>query len=757
MSAQTADPRPGGTSHPGWHRGVFIFVAIATLAGVLVFAQSQLAFLAAMTDGLIALGIVAAASAAGLWLVWGTGNSDLPIRWQIGLGAGFGLGVLSLGMLWAGLRAHMGQKLWIIIIALLAVAGLAAIYRLSRMAMLRSRIAPTEQDLADARTAGPWHWLWLLIVPAVVLSVLVATVPPGLLWDEEGNGYDALEYHLGVPKEWFFLGRIEYLDHNMYSNFPMNAEMLYLLTMILQASPFKAAITAQMVNLLLAGLAGYAAWLTGRDYSRKAGIFTGIAGATFPWLIYLSGVAYVENGMLFYGLLAAGLCNRAIRDADERCWSRALALGAMVGLACGYKYTAFPMIALPLLAVWFLLNVAPRPRKVSNAIIPFVIAGAFFGPWLAKNQRMTGDPVFPLGYKVFGSRVWTDAEHGKFRRGHAPLSEEKTVSARLQRFGQRVIADPRFGYVPWLVVPLAAGLAILPRPSCRRESLIWLAILALQVLLWLFTTHLLARFAGILWMPLVFLVAALADWACQPHSPGRTPGASSVPQRRQEIAQDVSPGKAGSHVSPVVFPHKSRRDDRPLEPRAGRSRTPAMLLCLAGLLVYLAVGQFWLWREYRRHVYVNGRQLPIHGMPEAFFFGYMPAFRHLSYINGDNDKEPGLPYNARLLMVADARIFYVARRADYCVTFSRNPLARAIDEAGNSPEGVIRWFRDRGYTHIWTDFAEMHRLAGTYGFPAQITPDLFSRLEQAGLKRLHEVHFRQDGFPYGILYEVPAR
>ena len=261
--------------------------------------------------------------------------------------------------------------------------------------------------------------MWLLIIPAVVLGVLAATVPPGLLWQEEANGYDVLEYHLGAPRDWFFAGRIVYLDHNMYSNFPMNAEMLYLLPMVLLGSPWKAAIVAQFVSLLQGALCGYVAWLIGRDYSRRAGLIAGMAGAAMPWITYVGALAYVENGMLFYGLLAAGLCNRAIRDPSERnCW-RALALGAMVGLACGYKYTAIPMIAVPLLGLWAVLSAARG--RFSNAIIPVILAATMFAPWAVRNQRMTGDPVFPLGYSAFGSTVWTDVQHRQFVAAHSPL------------------------------------------------------------------------------------------------------------------------------------------------------------------------------------------------------------------------------------------------------------------------------------------------------------------------------------------------
>src|SRR5207249_10383160 len=57
--------------------------------------------------------------------------------------------------------------------------------------------------------------------------------------------------------------------------------------------------TANMLNLMLAGLTIAAVWLAGREFGRLPGLAAGLTAATCPWLTWLSGIAYVENGMLF--------------------------------------------------------------------------------------------------------------------------------------------------------------------------------------------------------------------------------------------------------------------------------------------------------------------------------------------------------------------------------------------------------------------------------------------------------------------------
>jgi hypothetical protein len=131
------------------------------------------------------------------------------------------------------------------------------------------------------------------------------------------------------------------------------------------------------------------------------------------------------------------------------------------------------------------------------------------------------------------------------------------------------------------------------------------------------------------------------------------------------------------------------------------------------------------------------------------------GFDHLQYINGNDKGQQGLPYDARLLMVGDARIYYVGRSCDYWVTFSRSPFAEAAEAAGGRADRVMDWLGRQGYTHVYVDFGEIQRLRDTSGFASGIDEALFNRLEGAGLRRLHEAQLGANQPPYGVLYEVP--
>ena len=83
----------------------------------------------------------------------------------------------------------------------------------------------------------------------IALAILATCLPPGILWAEEGSGYDVLEYHLAVPRAFHERGSITFLPHNVYSNFPLASEMLLLLMMTLHGDAIESAFLAKMVNV----------------------------------------------------------------------------------------------------------------------------------------------------------------------------------------------------------------------------------------------------------------------------------------------------------------------------------------------------------------------------------------------------------------------------------------------------------------------------------------------------------------------------
>jgi len=705
-----SDPEPTHRHRAGrWivgPTGILTLCAFSTFLGVALIATLALPII--ILDAIGALIVLIPPMMAGLWIAPLIGLRRAAVRWQLLIGAILGVGMFSLLVLLLGMMGWLQQPLWIAILAVCTGLGVVRLRSLLRDVALSKQQEPTTGSVGRDRL------LWLLTVPFLVAGLLAAANPPGIIWSEEGLGYDVLEYHLEMPKEYFHAGLISYAPHNVYANFPANVEMLYLINMVLRGEDIETGTSANVIHLYLSVLAVFAAWCIGSMRSKRAGILCGVSLATTGWIPYLAGLAYVENGLLAFGLLSVGALLRAVQHVrahvgdrqgpetrrEIRAWL--IICGLSAGFACGCKYTAVPMIALPVIigAAWVGGSLRTRLR---SAVIVSLATLVTFSPWLVKNTLMTGNPVFPLAHSLFQTYPpgWDQRTATRWQRGHALHSttpESALESSDLQTAAASLELGRR-GTLLWQNIPadhyqrFGAILLVCPLLLLRRrrrtgvkdpsDFLLWF-IAAAQLGVWILATHLFARFA----VPLLIPLCLLAGW--------------------------------------------------------GMDRA-STCLWHAGTRLALVVGIAWnLAFVIELHEAESMPELPV----AAIYDGEFPPFRPYVAVN------EGLSAQARVLMIGDARAFYYRRHVDYTTVFNVNPFADAVARNEN-PEAILVWLRDHGYTHVLVHWAEISRLRRTYGFPASITPALFVRLHAAGLSLTWQAHKRPNGIGNVQLFSVP--
>lgn len=697
------------------HRSPLLLAAVI-IAGALTLVgiESVVALAIVMMEGLIALGVMAGAALAGGWVL--RGLRDGPTHARIILGAGLGIGALSLATFGLGVAGALNSTAALALVLTLAALGVV------RLVLDLRRLTPRSVEIAGR------HWVWLASVPFLTITLLGTALPPGVLWAEEARGYDVLEYHLAVPREFYEAGRVGFLPHNVYSNFPLASEMLSLLMMTLRQDPIEASFMATTANVALAVVFVAAAWLAGTQFSPTAGLATGVLAAVTPWVAYLASIAYVEPGMLAMGMCALAALLIAWRTGrlDLR-W--VTVAGVLAGLSCGFKYTAVPLIALPLG-----LLVVARPRsaaetgdgvpgarphdlkRIALALGVYGLASlAAFSPWLIRNIVNTGNPVFPLAYSVFGAKegTWDDELQARWKRAHASADAEQDERPMVVRAIDRTVRDPRFG---WLLIPLAILSAVRHRD---RAVTLLLAILAVQTVIWLVATHLFARFAVVFLLPLLPLAGRAFEPASR-HAPDSEDAAADGARRRDLLMAGVLGLAALLHVYPLaeLYYHDTR---------------------VAG--------------EVDGQIVV--RPIEAYGHTDWFVTGQWPGFQYLSAIH---ELHAGGKSPVRVLLVGEARTFYLQAPAVYATVFNRHPLADAV-RRNPDPEAILAWLQGGGgeppVTHVLVHWLEMERLGATYGFYEELTPGLFQRLQSAGLEPAGTFSLHEGGSPYATLYRVP--
>ncbi len=436
-------------------------------------------------------------------------RSRAPSVLYLTTAAAVGLGVLSLVILLLGLAGWLNRATAFALLLPGWIAGVLFIFR--------SRV---QRIAADEDAMSRWQWLWVLVMPLLGAAVFCAFVPPGVLWTpNEPHGYDVVEYHLQVPREWYEAGRIVPLTHNVFSYFPFNVEMHYLLAMYLRGGPWAGMYMAQLMHVAFIALTVLAIYgfATRWAPSRASALLATTAAATIPWLLLLAPLAYNEGGLLLFSTLAIGWTIDAVVHPSRRLGRFPLA-GLMAGFACGTKLTAVPevLLAVPVACIVAILitrekaaseaEVVPVSRRLLGVGCFMVVGVVTFSPWLIRNALWTGNVVFPEAMSVLGKAYFSDVQVERWRRAHRPPPEQQRVTARLRAAASQIAANAGYGYV-FLPLVLAAGAAA--RKQRAVQAL--LIMLALHALFWLSFTHLQGRFF-VLAVPIGALILAHAEW-----------------------------------------------------------------------------------------------------------------------------------------------------------------------------------------------------------------------------------------------------
>lgn len=369
-----------------------------------------------------------------------------------------------------------------------------------------------------------WCWLLVALAPWALVVLLGSMLPP---W-----AYDVREYHLQAPKEWFQAGRIDFVPHNIYANMPLGSELLSLWGMILvppSGGPARyltapppadawwwGAMTGKTVMGCYSLLATAAVILLGRRvHSPAAGVLAGLLFLTTPWIATLAVAGYNEGPVAMYAALTWLVLFRASEELARPVRGRLhLLAGVLAGSAVACKYPPALFLVVPAMG-WVLvqawlhaagLRAPARGWAAATALVLF-LAGALAGCglWLGKNGVLSGNPVYPLLYRVFDGRTRTPEKDQQWRRVHSPQPDAS---------GRRYTLRSAAGEVLWNGWQTAWASLTIPPLMCfawqrprGRPALLALAGWMLFVgASWWLVTHRLDRF-------LVLLLPAAALWA----------------------------------------------------------------------------------------------------------------------------------------------------------------------------------------------------------------------------------------------------
>ena len=444
----------------------------------------------------------------------------IPIVAAAGLIAAAAVGLGDLVLVGLGLagRLKLGERLAVDYGLGAALLGVVTMIggRFGWLSPVSCRMALVAIASIGFLVARPWHANWLRIPGPVTGWLPGLAIAPFLLAMVLGSmlptiDFDVMEYHLQGPKEYYQTGRISFLPHNVYTSMPFGVEMLHLLGMEVMDDWWWGALAGQ---LLVAGFAPAAAVLIAatalRIGSPRAAWLAAIVYLSTPWIYRLAVIAYVEGPLCFYH---AALVWGSVRLGADSLISRARMWGLFGLLAGGAMACKYPGLVSAVIPFGILALVSCWRSRSPASLLAFSLGWVIvIGPWLVKNVVDTGNPVYPLGYRVFRGRYWDEAMEKKWQAVHGPRPIPINEPRRVAREMASDLLDVA-GRSDWqspLYLALAP-LALLRRGSRRLVLALW-GYVAYLFLTWWLLTHRLDRF----WLPLLPPLAVLAglggDW-----------------------------------------------------------------------------------------------------------------------------------------------------------------------------------------------------------------------------------------------------
>lgn len=329
-------------------------------------------------------------------------------------GFGLGLGLLAALMLALGLGGGLFRPLGFAVpLVLLAIGG----------RQHREMAAELRGWAKTVRLTG-WDRALTALFAAFALVGLIGCFAPPTTHLE----WDSIAYHLADPKIYLQAHRLVFIPWEDHSNFAFTAEMWYLYGLLLGG--VNAGIPLAKLFHFACGagtcLAIYA--LGARLFSPSVGKVSALLFGSLPIVFWEAGTAYVDLAAAFYTTLTLLALGQGMARRDDR-WLRLSAI--LMGLTLTTKATALGTLGLLALGLllWRLRGLKETPLSaVKSAALWGVIALAVGSPWLVKSAILTGNPVYPFFYGVFGGRGWDQAAADNYTQWNAAFGMGHSLS-----------------------------------------------------------------------------------------------------------------------------------------------------------------------------------------------------------------------------------------------------------------------------------------------------------------------------------------
>lgn len=347
-----------------------------------------------------------------------------------------GFGVIAYTVLAVGMCGRLSPVP--VALAILVLAGASWRGALDLLRAMRVRQQPA---VAEPR------WLaiscWSLVALLGVAPLLACFVPPG------GHEWDVLSYHLAVPRLHIVAGTIGYVPTIHHSNFPFLVQTLFTVGLLFQGH----VLAALLHFALAASCAAATADLARRHFHPQAGPLAALVFWATPIVLWEAGIAYIDVAQALYVSLAVG-CTLDVIALRGKSGGLAAALmaGVLMGFALGVKTLSLVPVGL------MLVGLVVQRVEIRQVIACAACALVLGAPFYVRTAVLTGNPVYPFAFNLFGGRDWSAGLAATYATEHRSFGYD----SHLYGVQDDVSGAPRPPYEPPSAADRARNLILAP-------------------------------------------------------------------------------------------------------------------------------------------------------------------------------------------------------------------------------------------------------------------------------------------------------
>lgn len=311
---------------------------------------------------------------------------NLPLIESITLSFPLGAGAVATAIFLLGLIGQI--RFWTFVICI----SLSWLLSFKETISFLKELAGWIQSLPD-RLSPLVAILSFFLLAHCLLNFIFSLAPP--------IGYDALNYHLVMAKYYATTHVLSVRPDIQWSFGPQGVEMLITLGMVLHSD-----ILASLISLMLSFSLLFAIYTLGRRFlSRETSLLAAILFWCMPLVIHYAPLIKNDLGMSVFIVLA---CDQWLILTQEKVPVRSfLLLSIFLGFAAACKFTALPSIlVIGASAIWGLGKRWPERETRRVLWLGFFLSISMCLPYFIRSYVLTGNPVYPNAYRIFGGPLW---------------------------------------------------------------------------------------------------------------------------------------------------------------------------------------------------------------------------------------------------------------------------------------------------------------------------------------------------------------